>query len=149
MSGEQPKIARWTGRLVAFLIDSLVYMPVALAIEFSLPTYNMDKIGPVEIIALLLPGLSFMAYLTAMEHITCTTVGRRAMRLRVIATDGGKPTIYGLLLSNFGKTFLLLIDVIAGLIFVKGTRQRIFASWGKVVVVKMPKPERSGKFTLD
>ena len=149
MPGEQPKIARWTERLVAFLIDGLVYMPIALAIEFGLPTYNLDKIGPVEVIALLLPSLSFIVYLTAMEHITGTTVGRRVMRLRVIAPDGGKPTIYGLIISNFGKTFLLLIDVIAGLIFVKGTRQRIFASWGKVVVVKMPKPEQSGKFTLD
>ena len=106
-------------------------------------------IGPVEVIAILLPSMAFIAYLTAMEHITGTTVGRRVMRLRVIAPDGGKPTIYGLLLSNFGKTFLLLVDVIAGLIFVKDTRQRIFASWGKMIVVKMPKPEQNTKFALD
>ena len=149
MSGEQPKIARWTARLVAFLIDIVVYIPMALIIEFALPTYDIDRVGPVEIIAILLPGMAFMTYLTAMEFITGTTVGRRVMRLRVVAADGGKPTIYGLLLSNFGKTFLLLIDVIAGLIFVKDTRQRIFASWGKVVVVKMPKPEQNSKFTLD
>ena len=149
MPSEQPKIARWTERLVAFLIDGLVYMPVALVIEFGLPTYDIDSVGPVEVIALLLPNLSFIVYLTAMEHVTGTTVGRRVMRLRVIAIDGSKPTIYGLLLSNFGKTFLLLVDVIAGLIFVKGTRQRIFASWGKVVVVKMPKSEQNNKFTLD
>ena len=149
MPSEQPKIARWTERLVAFLVDLLVYLPMALAIEFGLPTYNLDKIGPVEVIAILLPSMAFIAYLTAMEHITGTTVGRRVMRLRVIAPDGGKPTIYGLLLSNFGKTFLLLVDVIAGLIFVKDTRQRIFASWGKVIVVKMPKPEQNTKFALD
>ena len=149
MPSEQPKIARWTERLVAFLIDGLVYMPMAIAIEFGLPTYNIDSVGPVEVIALLLPSMSFIVYLTAMEHITGTTVGRRVMRLRVIATNGSKPTIYGLLLSNFGKTFLLLVDVIAGLIFVKGTRQRIFASWGKVVVVKMPKHEKNTKFELD
>ena len=149
MPSEHPKIARWTERLVAFLIDIAVYIPMALVIEFGLPTYNIDSVGPVEVIALLLPNLSFIVYLTAMEHVTGTTVGRRVMRLRVIAIDGSKPTIYGLLLSNFGKTFLLLVDVIAGLIFVKGTRQRIFASWGKVVVVKMPKSEQNNKFTLD
>ena len=149
MSGEQPKIARWTERLVAFLIDAAIYTPIAILIEFALPVDYAGDMDPLVFVGVLLPGAVFMAYLTLMEAYTETTVGRRVMRLRVVAADGNRASIYGLMLSNFGKAFLLLIDVIAGLIFVKDTRQRIFASWGKVVVVKMPKPEQNSKFTLD
>ena len=149
MSGEQPKIARWIERLVAFLIDAAIYTPMAILIEFTLPVDYAGDMDPLVLVGVLLPGAVFMAYLTLMEVYTETTVGRRVMRLRVVAADGSRASIYGLMLSNFGKAFLLLIDVIAGLVFVHGTRQRIFAHWGGVVVVKMPKSERNSKFVLD
>ena len=38
-----------------------------------------------------LPGLISMAYLTGMEYITGTTVGRRVLSLRVMGIDGEKP----------------------------------------------------------
>ena len=72
-----------------------------------------------------------------------------SLSLRVMGIDGEKPTIHGLLLSNAGKSFLLVIDVILGMVFAKGNRQRIFAKWGGVVVVKAHKTEHPPKFRLD
>ena len=154
---ETPSVARWSERFVAFLIDVIIISVIGTVIgaaALSDGGINMvgDEIPQLEddiFLTVFLPGLVSMAYLTGMEYITGTTVGRRVLSLRVMGIDGEKPTIYGLLLSNAGKSFLLVIDVILGMVFAKGNRQRIFAKWGGVVVVKAHKTEHPPKFRLD
>ena len=97
----------------------------------------------------LLPYAITPAYFVGMERALMTTVGRRALRLRVTGIDGQRPSSRGLLLSNFGKTFPLAIDLILGLMFARDTRQRIFSRWGGVIVVKIPKDKHHTKFELD
>ena len=50
---------------------------------------------------------------------------------------GGKPKLSGVLLSCFGKSFLLPFDVILGLILSNQKRQRIFNNLGKTIVIKV------------
>ena len=52
-------------------------------------------------------------------------------------------------MSNSGKTFIPIIDVMLGLIFAREARQRIFSKRGGVIVVKVPAAKRDRKFELD
>ena len=53
------------------------------------------------------------------------------------------------LLSNIGKTFIPIIDVMLGLVFAREARQRIFSKRGGVIVVKVPAAKRDRKFERD
>ena len=105
---------------------------------------------PTDVVALtLLPYAVTSAYFVGMECAFMTTVGRRALRLRATGIDGERPSVRGTIISNIGKTFIPIIDVMLGLIFAREARQRIFSKRGGVIVVKVPAAERDRKFELD
>ena len=204
-------IARWSERLVAYIIDFVIIAAIILAVQaaafsgtdyyermygFSVEYVDADfttmnlvgvpPYGPLasvaddsvelavavfvadlttgimmfdylaclecqpEAIAMnVLPYVITMAYFVGMERAFMTTVGRRAMRLRVTGTDGKRPSVKSLLIGNFGKTFLPVIDVALGLVFAGGTRQRMFSKWAGIIVVKVPATQQETKFELD
>jgi len=59
-------------------------------------------------------SIIFFAYWTILEYKTGQTIGKKILNLRI--TDmGGKPTDWkGVMISSFGKTFLLPLDVALG-----------------------------------
>ena len=105
---------------------------------------------PTDVVALtLLPYAVTLAYFAGMECAFMTTIGRRALRLRATGIDGERPSVRGTIISNIGKTFIPIIDVMLGLIFAREARQRIFSKRGGVIVVKVPAAKRDRKFELD
>ena len=105
---------------------------------------------PPEVIAInVVPYVIAMAYFVGMERAFMTTVGRRAMRLRVTDTDGERPSVKSLLIGNFGKTYLPVIDVVLGLAIAGDSRQRMFSKWAGIIVVKVPATRQDMKFELD
>ena len=138
MSDYHPEIARWDTRLVAFVIDCMVMLALVflVAVVMGLQQDDFGYEPEDEFVMAFLVSLLSLGYLTGMEYMFGTTAGRRAMGLRVSEVDGKRPALWRLLLSNFGKTHVLLIDVIAGMILARRTRQRIFAKWAGVFVVR-------------
>jgi hypothetical protein len=62
---------------------------------------------------------------------------------------GGKPTDWkGVMISSFGKTFLLPLDVALGWIFTNENRQRIFNKIGDTLIIKI-KTRKKIKRTSD
>ena len=79
----------------------------------------------------------FFAYWTVLEYSGGQSVGKIMLKLKVLDIDGGRPSFKGVLLSSFGKTVLLPVDAILGLILTNEKRQRIFNKLGDTIVVKI------------
>ena len=50
---------------------------------------------------------------------------------------GNKPSLKGIMISSFGKSFLLPIDIVLGWILTNEKRQRVFNKLGDTLVVKI------------
>jgi len=50
---------------------------------------------------------------------------------------GKKPDLKGIMISSFGKSFLLPIDVILGWFLTNEKRQRVFNKLGDTLIVKI------------
>jgi uncharacterized RDD family membrane protein YckC len=72
-----------------------------------------------------------------LEYKTGQTIGKKILNLKVMRINGFKPDLKGILLSSFGKSFLLPLDVILGVVLTNEKRQRIFNKLGDTVVVKI------------
>ena len=88
-------------------------------------------------------SIIFFAYWTILEYKTGQTIGKKILNLRI--TDmGGKPTDWkGVMISSFGKTFLLPLDVALGWIFTNENRQRIFNKIGDTLIIKIKNQEEN------
>ena len=82
-------------------------------------------------------SILFFLYWVILEYKTGQTIGKKALNLKVIRINGFKPDLKGILLSSFGKSFLLPLDVILGVVLTNKKRQRIFNKLGDTVVVKI------------
>ncbi len=145
------KVARWSERFLAWLIDFVIIsvvsgavFMVAVPVPDVQPVEDMDpgsEMEPGRFLAesagYLWTSVVFFAYWAILEHRTGQSVGKRALNLRVVSADGGASGLSGILISSFGKAFLLPVDVILGWIFTNSNRQRIFNKAGNTVVVKV------------
>ena len=66
--------------------------------------------------------------------------------LKVTNSQGGKPSLIGVVISSFGKSFILPIDMILGLIITNDKRQRIFNKLGDTLIIKIKKVESDSDF---
>jgi hypothetical protein len=57
--------------------------------------------------------------------------------------DGKRSDLKGIIISSFGKTFLIPVDVILGWIFTNEKRQRIFNKIGDTLVIKIKNSEEN------
>ena len=149
-SGSDTKIilAKWTDRFFAWLIDFIIISSIStMIIFFSFGTiyYEFDEEGLwAENTQYVPASILFFIYWVILEYKTGQTIGKKILNLKVIDIKGGKPKLTGILLSGFGKSFLLPIDVILGWILTNDKRQRIFNKLGDTITVKIKNyPETS------
>ncbi len=83
----------------------------------------------------------FFVYWTVLEYKTGKSIGKKILNLQVTSLSEEKPTFKGILLCNFGKSFLLPLDVIIGWILTNEKRQRIFNKIGDTIVIKIKESE--------
>ena len=138
-------IAKWTDRFLAWLIDFIIVSAISTSIIFaSFGTldyeYEQDMFWA-ESTQYIPTSVLFFAYWTILEFKTGQTIGKKILNLRVTDIYGKKPSLKGILISSFGKAFLLPIDVILGWILTNEKRQRIFNKLGDTLVVKIKNPE--------
>ena len=144
----QIKIARWSDRFFAWLIDYILVFSVAFSVFFvSVYASNFENIvsddfefertfdwAPISLV--------FFVYWIILEYKTGQSVGKMALHLKVTNLKGEKAGLKEIIVSSFGKAFLLPLDIILGWIFTNKKRQRIFNKFGNTIVIKLENEEK-------
>ena len=138
-------LAKWTDRFLAWLIDFIIVSTISTSIiflSFGTIYYEFDETGLwAENTQYIPASILFFVYWTVLEYKTGQTIGKKILNLRVMNLKGEKPSLQGILLSSFGKSFLLPIDVIIGWILTNEKRQRIFNKLGDTLIIKIKESE--------
>jgi len=153
-------IAKWTDRFLAWLIDFIIISIISTSIIFaSFGTTNFETMDFeatenmfwAESMQYIPSSMIFFTYWVILEYKTGQTIGKKALNLKVTDMSGNKPDLKGIVLSSFGKSFLLPIDVVLGLILTNEKRQRIFNKLGDILVVKIKVNDESSdaEYTKD
>ena len=135
------KLARWSDRFLAWLIDFVIISAVsATVIAFATGGFEVNvEDGDIwsESMSYIPTSLLFFAYWSILEYKMGQSIGKKVFRLKLVNRDGSVPDLKGVLISSFGKAFLLPFDVVLGWIFTNKNRQRVFNRIGDTLVVKM------------
>ena len=135
-------LAKWTDMFFAWIVDFMIILIVLiminiLVIEVIFGGSISEESQWVENVSSVTYVITFFSYWTVLEFIKGQSIGKKALNLMVIDINGGRPTLKGVVLSSFGKTILLPVDFILGLIITNEKRQRIFNKLGDTIVVKV------------
>jgi uncharacterized RDD family membrane protein YckC len=139
------KLARWTERFIAWLID-FVIVSIGLVILFailSVPFWihyaeeTEEQFKGLQPFHYLISSLIFVLYWTYFESKTGQSIGKRVMNLKTTSLNGVVAERKNVALAAFGKAFLLPFDVILGWIFTNEKRQRIFNRASNTIVIKI------------
>ncbi|NNM02055.1 MAG: RDD family protein [Nitrosopumilus sp.] len=134
-------LAKWTDRFVAWLIDFVIISIVFSSVIFALFGTMYYEVEDAEFWAesfqYIPTSIIFFVYWVILEYKTGQTIGKKILNLKVVSTSGNKVDLKGVLISSFGKSFLLPIDVILGWILTNEKRQRVFNKLGDTLVVKI------------
>jgi uncharacterized RDD family membrane protein YckC len=158
------KLARWTERFIAWLID-VVIVSIGLTVLFAILSIPLwiysgtveeeieQQFKGLEPFHYLISSLIFFLYWTFFESTTGQSIGKKVMNLKTTNIHGTVADRKSVALSAFGKAFLLPIDVILGWIFTNDKRQRVFNRASNTIVIKIrtdPKSaERNTKYIKD
>lgn len=134
-------IAKWTERILAWLIDFIIISSIStmmIFVVFDSTYYELEENGFwIESIQYIPTSLLFFAYWTILEYKTGQTLGKKILNLKITNMKGDNPDLKSILLSSFGKSFLLPLDVILGWVLTNKKRQRIFNKLGDTLIVKI------------
>ena len=142
-------IARWTDRFIAWLIDFIIISSIFAIIVTSIfgtldVEWNENMIVS-EGTSYIPVSVLFLAYWIVLEYKTGQSIGKKILHLKIVNIDGKPPSLLGVIISSFGKSFLLPIDMILGLIFTNQKRQRIFNRIGDTIVIKIKDTENDSE----
>jgi len=134
-------IAKWIDRFLAWLIDFIIISIISTSLIFAsfgiVDFESSEDMFLAESMQYIPSSIMFFIYWVILEHKTGQTIGKKILNLKVIDISGNKPSLRGIMISSFGKSFLLPIDVILGWILTNEKRQRIFNKLGDTLVVKI------------
>ena len=131
-SGRGLVYASWGSRFIAWLIDVLIVGAIAELLQlpaFRILDIPFMSIGSRDIILFL--------YWTLSEGFYGKSIGKMAMRVKVVKLDGSPITPVEAAIQSIGKAFILPLDCIIGWIAEesKSKKQRLFSMIAKTVVV--------------
>ena len=138
-------LAKWSDRFIAWLIDFIIISAISGVIFTSIFgvtnfEWNENMLFS-ESTSYIPASLLFFVYWIISEYKGGQSIGKKILHLKVVNIDGKPPQLLGVIISSFGKAFLLPIDMILGLIFTNKKRQRIFNKIGDTVVIKLKNTE--------
>ncbi|MFQ5440285.1 MAG: RDD family protein [Nitrosopumilaceae archaeon] len=138
-------IAKWSDRFFAWLIDVIIISTISWLIAASIfGTFDGSWDENTEIpewVSFTPASVLFLIYWIILEYKTGQSIGKKILHLKIVNIDGKSPSLLGVIISSFGKSFLLPIDFILGLIFTNEKRQRIFNKIGDTIVIKIKDSE--------
>ncbi len=134
-------IAKWTDRFFAWLIDFVIVSMISTLIIFaSFGTLDYEFIDNgfwAESMQYIPTSILFFVYWIIFEYKTSQTIGKKILNLKVTTMCGDKPNLQGIIISSFGKSFLLPIDIMLGWFLTNKNRQRIFNKLGGTIIIKI------------
>jgi uncharacterized RDD family membrane protein YckC len=140
-------IAKWGDRFLAWLIDFGIISIISILLissVFGMIDYELnEKWFLAETTQYVPMCIVFFAYWVILEYNYGQTIGKKILNLKVTNIYGKSPDLKGIIISSFGKAFLLPIDVLLGWIFTNDKRQRIFSKLGDTLVIKIKNPEEN------
>ena len=144
----QIKIARWSDRFFAWLIDYVIVFAGAFAIFFvvfyasNFENLIYDDFQYESTFEWAPISLVFLGYWIILEYKTGQSIGKMVLQLKITNLRGEKANLKEIVISSFGKSFLLPIDIILGWIFTNKKRQRIFNKIGNTIIIKLERDEK-------
>jgi len=149
-------IAKWSDRFVAWLIDFIIISAISaaiVAVVFGVANFEWNENIIFSESASFMPvSLLFFAYWIISEYKGGQSIGKKILHLTVVNINGKSAPFLGVIISSFGKAFLLPIDLILGVIFTNQKRQRIFNKIGDTIVIKIKDTKNDSeniKYTKD
>ena len=133
-------IAKWSDRFFAWLIDFCIISAISIIMVssvFGTINYEFSEKWFLAETTYIPTSIIFFAYWTILEYKKGQTVGKKILNLKVTDMRGKPPDWKGVMISSFGKTFLLPLDVILGWVFTNENRQRIFNKIGDTLIIKI------------
>ena len=134
-------LAKWKDRFFAWLVDFVIISLISSStffLSFLYLDYNFENFITND--GMYIPtSVMFFSYWIILEYKTGQTIGKKMFNLKITNSQGEKPSLMGVVISSFGKSFILPIDMILGLIITNEKRQRIFNRIGNTIVIKIKK----------
>jgi len=134
-------IAKWSDRFIAWLIDfiiiSSIFAIIVTSIFGTLHVEWSENMIVSEGTSYIPVSVLFLSYWIILEYKSGQSIGKKILHLKIVSIDGNSPSLFGVIISSFGKAFLLPIDMILGLVFTNQKRQRIFNKIGDTIVIKI------------
>jgi uncharacterized RDD family membrane protein YckC len=133
-------LSNWKKRVYSYLID----LAIALALFLALPNifYPFNTENPFLNVNLILFLVLFWIYLTLLEGFSGQSIGKIIVGIKVVRIDGKNISYDEAAVRNFGKVFLLPIDLIIGWRIRDKRYIRYFDKFAGTTVLDF-KPQRS------
>ena len=136
-------LAKWKDRFFAWLVDFVIISLISSSIfflSFLYLNYNFENFVTND--GMYIPtSVMFFVYWIILEYKTGQTIGKKMFNLKITNSFGEKPSLIGVIISSFGKSFILPIDIILGLIITNEKRQRMFNKLGNTLIIKIKESE--------
>tara|TARA_B110000093_G_scaffold80778_1_gene87595 strand:+ start:881 stop:1363 length:483 start_codon:yes stop_codon:yes gene_type:complete len=141
-------LAKWKDRFFAWLVDFVIISLISSSIfflSFLYLNYNFENFITND--GMYIPtSVMFFSYWIILEYKTGQTIGKKMFNLKITNSQGEKPSLIGVVISSFGKSFILPIDMILGLIITNEKRQRIFNKLGDTLIIKIKESDSDSDF---
>ena len=141
-------LAKWKDRFFAWVVDFIIISILSTSIfflSFLYLNYNFENFITND--GMYIPtSVMFFSYWIILEYKTGQTIGKKMFSLKITNSQGGKPSLIGVVISSFGKSFILPIDMILGLIITNEKRQRIFNKLGDTLIIKIKESDSDSDF---
>ena len=141
-------LAKWKDRFLAWLVDFIIISMISTLIffiYFLYLDYNFENFISDD--GMYIPtSVMFLAYWIILEYKTGQTIGKKMFNLKIVNNLGERPSLIGVIISSFGKSFILPIDIILGWIITNEKRQRICNKLGNTLIIKIKDSEDNSDF---
>jgi len=145
-------LAKWEDRFVAWLIDFVIISIIIntlffiFSAHYSFPSWGIyidgeNGVGIKQPYEYIIASSIFFLYWVVLEFLSGQTIGKRVVHIKTTNLFGERANIINIAIEAFGKSFLLPIDIVLGLIFSSKRRQRIFNKVSGTIVIRLKKTE--------
>lgn len=128
-------LAGWETRFWAWLIDIILVGLPTWALSDRLPASWQITMDP-GLLSISLSSVVFFLYWTLFEGYHGQSIGKMALRIRVVGRAGEDIGFFVAAIQSFGKAFLLIPDCLIGWLAMPGSKQRLFNRVSGTVVVE-------------
>jgi len=128
--GRDPLLQQhWIKRIIAIVIDSIIVgiATTIVTVAVFFPLFLANPFGFFNWMSFpFAMGLIYILYFTIIESVYGCTIGKGIVNLKVVAADGGRPSLESAFIRNISKIYwiLLILDVIGGFLTATDPHQK-------------------------